>query len=76
MAGNPFPSFVKGIEIEVSVDPQHFVGTSVEQFARLLDHFFGLYVHINSFTQLVVVAHDTGEEIIKCLSRSGDQILV
>ncbi|MEC5386379.1 type VI secretion system baseplate subunit TssF [Uliginosibacterium sp. H3] len=76
MAGNPFPSFVKGIEIEVSVDPQHFVGTSVEQFARLLDHFFGLYVHINSFTQLVVVAHDTGEEIIKCLPRSGDQILV
>ncbi|MBS1210681.1 MAG: type secretion protein, partial [Proteobacteria bacterium] len=44
--------------------------------ARLLDHFFGLYVHTNSFTQLVVCAHDTGEEILRCPPRNGDQILV
>lgn len=76
IAGNPFPSFVKGIEISLGVDPQHFVGTSVEQFARLLDHFFGLYVHTNSFTQLVVIHHENGEELVRCLPRNGDQTLV
>ena len=76
LAGNPFPTFVKGIEIQLSVNEQNFVGTSVEHVARLLDHFFGLYVHTNSFTQLVVCAHDTGEEILRCPPRNGDQILV
>jgi type VI secretion system protein ImpG len=76
IAGNPFPSFVKGIEIKLGVQPQNFVGTSVEQFARLLDRFFGLYVHTNSFTRLVVINHETGEEIVRCAPRNGDQILV
>lgn len=76
IAGNPFPSFVKGIEITLGVLPQNFVGTSVEQFARLLDRFFGLYVHTNSFTRLVVINHETGEEIVRCAPRNGDQILV
>jgi type VI secretion system protein ImpG len=74
--GDPFPSFVKGIEITVGVDPQFFVGTGVEQVGRLLDHFFGLYVHINSFTQLVLVSHDTNEEIMRCPPRNGDLTLV
>ncbi|GAA5172752.1 type VI secretion system baseplate subunit TssF [Viridibacterium curvum] len=74
--GDPFPSFVKGIEISVGVDPQHFVGTGVEQVGRLLDHFFGLYVHINSFTQLVLIRQDTNEEIMRCPPRNGDQTLV
>jgi type VI secretion system protein ImpG len=42
---------------------------------RVLDVFFGLYVHINSFVQLVVVSRRTGEEIIRCLPRSGESIL-
>ncbi|MEN3109837.1 type VI secretion system baseplate subunit TssF [Uliginosibacterium paludis] len=76
IAGNPFPSFVKGVEITLGVLPQNFVGTSVEQFARLLDRFFGLYVHTNSFTSLVVINHESGEEIVRCAPRNGDQILV
>lgn len=76
LSGNPFPSFVKGIEIRLFVNEQNFVGTSVEQVARLLDHFFGLYVHTNSFTRLVVLSSETGEEIVRCPARNGDQLLV
>lgn len=75
VTSNPFPCFVKGIEIELAVDPVHFVGIGVEQFARVLDHFFGLYVHVNSFTRLRVISHESGEEILKCPARNGDQIL-
>lgn len=76
LAGNPFPSFVKGIEIRLTVNEQNFVGTSVEQVGRLLDHFFGLYVHINSFTQLIILSSETGEELMRCQPRNGDQLLV
>lgn len=76
MAGNPFPTFVRGVEIELTVDEQFYVGTGIHFFARVLDHFFGLYVHINSFTQLVIKSAKTGGEILRCPPRSGDLPLV
>lgn len=76
LPGKPFATFVRGVEIRVSVNEDHFVGTSLGTFARVLDVFFGLYVHINSFIQLVVISQLTGEEILRCKPRSGESILV
>jgi type VI secretion system protein ImpG len=69
--GNPFPVMARGIEIRVTVDESHYAGIGVFMFAQLLDHFFGLYVHTNSFTQLVLVSKQSGEELIKCPARNG-----
>jgi type VI secretion system protein ImpG len=68
-------SLVHGIEICLTVDEDRFVGSGLLLFARVLDHFFGLYVQINSFTELVVVSHNTGKELVRCLPRNGDQYL-
>ncbi|RQH09906.1 type VI secretion system baseplate subunit TssF [Paraburkholderia dinghuensis] len=76
LPGKPFATFVRGIEIRLTVDEEHFVGTSLGTFVRVIDVFFGLYVHINSFVQLVVVSRRTGEEIMRCSPRSGESILV
>ncbi|OBR48510.1 type VI secretion system baseplate subunit TssF [Paraburkholderia tropica] len=76
MAGKPFPTFVRGIEIRLTLDEEHFAGVSIATFIAVLDRFFGLYVHINSFTQLVVLSKRSGQEIIRCQPRSGDAILV
>lgn len=76
LPGKPFATFVRGIEIRLTLDEEHFVGTSVATFVRLLDTFFGLYVHLNSFVQLIVVSKRTGEEILRCKPRSGESILV
>jgi type VI secretion system protein ImpG len=76
LPGKPFATFVRGVEIRVTVDEDHFVGTSLGTFVRVLDVFFGLYVHINSFVQLVVLSELTGEEILRCKPRSGESILV
>jgi type VI secretion system protein ImpG len=75
LPGKPFATFVRGIEIRLTLDEDHFVGTSLGTFVRVLDVFFGLYVHINSFVQLVAVSRRTGEEIMRCLPRSGESIL-
>ena len=72
LAGDPFPAFVRGTEIRMSVDESGFVGAGLRAFAQVMDHFFGLYVHANSFTQLKVLSSRTGEELIVCARRSGD----
>ena len=76
VAGNPFPVFVRGVEVRITLNEDGFVGTGVHLFAQMLDHFFGMYVHANSFTQLVFVAANTGEEILRCKPRNGELNLV
>jgi type VI secretion system protein ImpG len=76
LPGNPFPTFVRGSEIRLTVDEQHFVGSGLQLFAQVLDRFFGLYVHLNSFTQLKVVSARTRAVLAECPRRSGDGPLV
>jgi type VI secretion system protein ImpG len=71
MPGNPFVTFVRGIEIRLTVNEQHFVGSGLRLFAQVLEHFFALYVNANSFTQLKLLSSRTGEELIVCPQRSG-----
>lgn len=75
VSGNPFPTFVKGIEIDLTVDEQAYVGIGLSLFIEVLDRFFALYVHANSFSQLVVRSAKTGEIVKKCPPRSGETIL-
>lgn len=76
LPGNPFPTFVRGTEIHLTVDEANFVGSGLRLFAQVMDHFFGLYVHANSFTQLKLISSRTKEELITCPRRSGDSPLL
>ena len=76
MPGNPFVTFVRGTEVRLTVDESHFAGSGLRLFAQVMDHFFGLYVHANSFTQLKIVSSRTREELITCPRRSGDSPLL
>ena len=75
LPGRTFASVVRGIEIRLTLDEAAFVGHGIAAFARVLDHFFGLYVHANSFTRLVLLSAHSGEELLRCEPRSGDSIL-
>lgn len=75
LPGKPFASFVRGLEVRLSVDEGSFVGSGLDVFSRCMDRFLGLYVHLNSFVQLVVVSARTGEELIRCAPRTGESIL-
>jgi type VI secretion system protein ImpG len=76
LPGNPFPTFVRGTEIRLTVEEQHFVGSGLQLFAQVLDRFFGLYVHLNSFTQLKILSARNGAVLVDCPRRSGDGPLV
>ena len=76
LAGNPFNCLVRGIEVRLTADEEAFVGSSLHAFAHIIERFLALYVHANSFTQLVIVSHQSGEELLRCCPRSGDLSLL
>ncbi|MGO1892273.1 MAG: type VI secretion system baseplate subunit TssF, partial [Luteimonas sp.] len=75
LSGEHFGSVVRGIEIRMTIDEAGFVGTGLAAFAHVMDRFFGLYVHANSFTRFVLLSSLNGEELVRCDPRSGESIL-
>jgi type VI secretion system protein ImpG len=69
-------SLVRGLAVDVTLDEDAFAGTGIDLFTSVLDHFFGLYVHCQTFTQLTVFSQASGKELIKCHPRSGARNLV
>ncbi len=44
--------FVQGLGIEITLNEQQFIGSSMHLFCDVLQHFLGLYVSFNSFCEL------------------------
>ncbi len=66
----------RGLELILTLDENKYVGTSMYLFAAVLERFLGLYVTMNSFTQLVARAQQ-GETLIKRWPpRAGEQALI
>ena len=47
-----------GLEVRVSLDPQHFVGASPLLFSGVLANFFSLYANTNRFVRTVLLHGD------------------
>ena len=65
--------FCRGVEVTIDFDEAKFVGTGLFLFASVIERFLGLYVSINSFTQLVARTR-AGQEVLKAWPpRAGDR---
>jgi len=64
--------FTRGTEVTIELDESKFVGVSMYLFAAVLEHFFGLYVSMNSFSQLVVRVKQREGELKRWPPRAGD----
>ncbi|MFO0907116.1 MAG: type VI secretion system baseplate subunit TssF [Isosphaeraceae bacterium] len=71
----PRRSIVGGVEITLTFDEGRFLGTSPFLLASILERFFGLYVSINSFTQLIA-RRSRGDVIKKWTPRIGEKSLL
>lgn len=69
-------SLVHGTEIRLTLDEEAYAGAGLHLFAQVLDQFFALYVHLNSFVELVLHSHQSGKELFRCRPRSGKLNLV
>ncbi|WP_407971352.1 type VI secretion system baseplate subunit TssF [Burkholderia pyrrocinia] len=76
LSGEPMPSFVRGLEVTLTVDEQAFAATSLNAFVGVMQHFFTTHMSATNFVQLVVMSANTGREIQRCTPRPGTIALV
>lgn len=67
---------VRGMRVEMLMDESHFAGGGAYLFSAVLEHFFGLYVSMNSFSQLVVRSKGRKEVLGEWSPRAGSQVLL
>ncbi len=66
--------FCRGVEVQIELDPEAFVGSSMILFSLVLAKFFALYTTINSFVCLSVVRGK--EKIVEWPPTCGNQELI
>jgi type VI secretion system protein ImpG len=70
--------FCRGIEVQLLLDEEKFLGSGAFLFASVLDRFLGLYASINSFSKLVVTTRqrEAQGEFWRWPLRTGEQVLL
>ncbi len=76
VGGSTAGGFCRGVEVELDLDEQKYVGTSPYLFACVMERFLALYTSINSFTQLVVRTKQGTSELKRWPPRAGEQPLL
>jgi len=69
-------SFARGTKVDIEFDEEQFSGSGVYLFASVLERFFGLYVSMNSFSQLVARSRQRKEPLGEWPPRAGQSILI
>lgn len=72
----PFPMFIRGIGIHLSINSQAFRGHSLYIFSQLLSHIFSLKVHLNSFVDLTIIDSIQQQELYRCIQNIGGKKLL
>lgn len=69
-------SFARGTHVSIELDEDQFVGGGVYLFGAVLEYFLGLYVSLNSFSQLTVTTRQRKEMLKEWAPRAGQRILL
>jgi len=69
-------AFARGTKVDMEFDEEQFVGSGVYLFAAVLECFLGLYVSMNSFSQLRVRTRQRKEILKQWPPRAGRKILL
>jgi len=70
------PALVQGVQLELDLDADKLRRSGAYLFACVLERFFGLYAHINSFAQLALTTTDRPGEVRRWRPRAGDRCLI
>lgn len=72
----PFPLFVRGVKVEIQIDPEVFRGASLYIFVQLLNHIFNLKVQMNSYVDMHVIDSKSKQELYLCIQNVGGKRLL
>jgi type VI secretion system protein ImpG len=66
----------RGTRVEMELDESHFAGGGAYLFSAVMDRFLGLYVSMNSFSQLSVRTNVRKEVLGEWPPRTGSQVVM
>jgi type VI secretion system protein ImpG len=69
-------TFARGNRVEIEFDEDQFSGGGAYLFASVLEHFLGLHVSMNSFSQLVARSRQRKEPLGEWPPRAGQSMLM
>lgn len=69
-------AIIRGVDIALEMDPARLGGHGLFLFGAALDHFFGLYCTINSFTRLTVTLKGRQGKLKTWPARAGERPLL
>ncbi|HYP08471.1 MAG TPA: type VI secretion system baseplate subunit TssF, partial [Bryobacteraceae bacterium] len=69
-------TFARGTRVEMELDEEQFVGVGIYLFASIIERFLGLYVSLNSFSQLVLRSKQRKEVVREWPPRAGHRLLL
>jgi type VI secretion system protein ImpG len=69
-------TFARGTKVEMELYEEQFVGVGIYLFASIIERFFGLYVSLNSFSQLALRSKQRKEVIREWPPRAGHRLLL
>jgi type VI secretion system protein ImpG len=69
-------TFARGTQVEIEFDEEQFAGSGVYLMAAVLETFLGLYVSLNSFSQLRARTRQRKEILRQWPPRAGQKILI
>ena len=69
-------TFARGTRVNIEFDEEQFVGGGTYLFASVIEKFLGLYVSINSFSQLVATSRQRKEVIWEWAPRAGQKLVL
>jgi len=68
--------FARGTRVEIEFDEEQFSGGGAYLFASVIEKFLGLYVSMNSFSQLVARSRQRKEPLEEWAPRAGQSVLI
>ncbi len=69
-------TFVRGMQVDLELDEEMFVGGGIYLFSSVMEYFLGLYASLNSFSQLSVRTKQRKEIVKQWPPRAGQKILM
>ena len=76
VSSRSYSGFVRGTEIDLTLDETYFVGSGLYLFASVLERFFAMYCSPNHFSRLRLLTKQQEEVVFTWTARAGEAVVI
>lgn len=76
VSSRSYSGFVRGTEIDLTLDETYFVGSGLYLFASMLERFFAMYCSPNHFSRLRLFTKQQEDVVFTWKARAGESVVI